>query len=409
MALTQKQVAELKRKKGDLEQKRLALKEKVKNHRNMSSDDVSATAEELRDLGEEIDDINAQLVDAPEPQTRGGFQSMRTNELTQENFRSSSQYRDAFFRSYINRNVSTDDEPIMDMGKRSITDMNGGSISSGAAFLVPQTTLDVIQTIIQKYGQVYAAVTKYGFTGDVTLPIGTAGAVTTNDDGTVSLNFSFTEAKLSQSAIVATIKVKNLLLKNSISALETYLATEMGKYLGVYLDSAVINGDGAGGTFTGIVPAIKVAPSEEKNYAKMDWGILMDIEGDVDSPYGDEAVFIMRRKTFFNRFRKMTDAAGAPITTSIPVITGNGKTQFVLDGHQVIFTSAMALDDILFGDIKQYVVNESQEIVIESSSVGDDTFGKDQTMWRGKVYSGGKPMFAKETFTLWTFDEEAAG
>jgi HK97 family phage major capsid protein len=404
MALTQKQVAELKRKKGDLEQKRLALKEKVKNHRNMSSDDVSATAEELRDLGEEIDDINEQLADAPEPQTRGGFQGMRTNELTQENFRSSSQYRDAFFRSYINRNVSTDDEPVMEMGKRSITDMNGGSISSGAAFLVPQTTLDVIKTVITKYGQVYAAVTKYGFTGDVTLPIGTAGATTTNADGVVELNFSFTETKIEQSAVVATIKVKNLLLKNSISALETYLATEMGKYLGVYLDNAVINGDGVGGTFTGIVPSITAAPSAAKKYSKMEWSELMDIEGEVDSPYGDEAIFIMRRKTFFNRFRKMTDASGAPITTSIPVITGNGKTQFVLDGHIVMFSAAMAEDAILFGDINQYIVNESQEIVIESSSVGDDSFGKDQTMWRGKVYSGGKPLFPKITFTYWLYE-----
>ncbi|RED54791.1 phage major capsid protein [Cohnella lupini] len=402
MKMTHKQAAELKREKTELEQKRLALKDKVKNHRDVTTEELNATVDQLRTLAEQIDEINVQLADAPEAEKRGGM-GVKTIELNEENFRSSDKYRDAFFRSYITRSVSTEDAEIMDLGKRAITDMNGGSVTSGAAFLVPQTTLNVIQSVITKYGQVYAAVTKYGFTGDVTLPIGTAGATTDNGDGTVTLNFAFTEARIAQSAVVATIKVKNLLLKNSISALETFLATEMGKYLGVYLDNAVINGDGAGGSFTGIVPAITVAPSQKQTYSAMDWGKLMDIEGDVDSPYGDDAVFIMRRKTFFNRFRKMTDAGGAPITTTIPVVTGNGKTKFFLDGHEVMFTTAMALDDILFGDIKQYIVNESQDIVIESSSVGDNSFGKDETMWRGKVYSGGTPMFAKETFTLWGY------
>ena len=400
MKLSQKEAAELRREKTEIEQKRLVLKEKCKNHRDMSTDEVSKAADDMRSMSDRIDEINEKLKDAPE-EMRGGLNHVKTNEITQENFRSSTQYRDAFYRSFINRRVSEEDASVLEMGKRAITDMNGASITSGAEYLVPTTTLDVIKSIITKYGQVYAAVTKYGFEGNVSIPIGNAGAPTTNADGTVTLNFTFTEVTLAQEAVVATIKIKNLLLKNSISALENYLASEMGKYLGTYLDNAVLNGDS--GTFTGILPSITVAPSAKKTYSAMAWDKLMDIEAEVDSPYGDDAIFIMRRKTFFNRFRKMTDAAGAPITTTIPVITGNGKTQFVLDGHRVIFTSAMAEDDILFGDLEQYIVNESQEITIESSSVGDDVFGKDMTMWRGKVYSGGKPLYAKTTFTYWGY------
>ncbi|KUP24915.1 phage major capsid protein [Paenibacillus sp. DMB5] len=398
MKLTQKQAAELRREKSELEQKRLALKEKVKNHRSASTEELADTTEQLRTMSERLDEINSDLADAPED--KRGVVHVKAAEITEENYRSSAKYRDAFFRSFINRRVSEDDSTILSMGKRVITDMNGGSVTSGAEYLVPTTTLDVIKSVITKYGQVYAAITKYGFEGNVSIPIGTAGTPTTTD-GITSLNFTFTEVNLQQEAIVATIKIKNLLLKNSIAALETYLATEMGKYLGTYLDNAVLNGDS--GTFTGILPSIVAAPSAKKTYSDMDWGQLMDIEAEVDSPYGDDGVFVMRRKTFFNRFRKMTDAAGAPITTTIPVITGNGKTKFYLDGHEVIFTTAMELDDILFGDLAQYVVNESQEITIESSGVGDDVFGKDQTMWRGKVYSGGKPLFPKLTFTYWGY------
>ncbi|WP_373232109.1 phage major capsid protein [Cohnella sp.] len=404
MKISQKEAAELRREKGELEQKRLTLKAKAKNHRSASAEELQTTADELRSIGERIDEINEQLVDAPETNQRGGLQRMKTTEITEENFRSSEKYRDAFFRSFINRRVAEEDAEILSYGKRAITDMNGGSVSSGAEYLVPKTTLDVIKSIITKYGQIYAAITKYGFEGNVSIPIGTAGAPTANADGTVTLNFSFTEVSIAQEAVVATIKIKNLLLKNSISALETYLATEMGKYLGTYLDNAVLNGDG--GTFTGILSSITAAPSAKQTYSDMDWSTLMDIEAEVDSPYGDDAVFVMRRKTFFKRFRKMTDASGLPIATSIPVITGNGKTKFVLDGHDVIFTTAMVEDDILFGDLNQYVVNESQEITIESSTEGDDVFGKDQTMWRGKVYAGGKPLFAKTTFTYWGYEAD---
>lgn len=401
--MTQKEIAELRRRKSELRSKRKELREQLKNHRNASNEDLSAVADQLRQVSDEMDDIEDKLAELPDNQQRGAFGLPRGHEVTEENFRSSAKYRDAFFRSFINRTVSADDAPILEYGKRNITDMNGGSVTSGAGYLVPTTTLDVIKSVIQKYGQVYAAITKYGFMGNVTLPIGTAGEPKKNADGTVELNFAFTEATIQQEAIVATIKVKNLLLKNSISALETYLATEMGKYLGAYLDNAIINGDG--GTFKGILPEIGEAATQ--TYKKMDWSQLMDIESEVDSPYGDEAVFIMRRKTFFKRFRKMTDASGAPITTTIPVITGSGRAGFVLDGHTVIFTTAMEEDAILFGDIKQYVVNESEEITIESSGLGDDVFGKDMTMWRGKVYSGGRPLFAKTSFTYWEFDETA--
>ncbi len=402
MKISQKEAAELRREKGDLEKKRQTLKDKAKNHRNATTGELQKTADELRSIGERIDEINQQLADAPEPNQRGGMQRMKTNEITEENFRSTAQYRDAFFRSFINRRVAEEDAEILSYGKRVITDMNGGSVSGGAEYLVPKTTIDVIKSIITKYGQVYAAITKYGFEGNVSIPIGTAGAPTTNADGTVTLNFTFTEVSIQQEAVVATIKIKNLLLKNSISALETYLATEMGKYLGTYLDNAVLNGDG--GTFTGILPSITAAPSAKQTYSTMDWSTLMDIEAEVDSPYGDDAVFVMRRKTFFKRFRKMTDAGGLPIATSIPVVTGDGKTKFVLDGHDVIFTTAMVEDDILFGDLAQYIVNESQEITIESSTEGDDVFGKDMSMWRGKVYAGGKPLFAKVTNTYWGHD-----
>ncbi len=402
---TQKEIAGFKRELTDLEVKRNALKEEIKNKRDgMAAADITAKTEELRTLNVDIDELNAKIKEAPAPEQRGGNFQMNivNNEITQENYRSSAKYRDAFYRSYLTNKVSEADSEVMAFGKRAVTDMNGGSATSGAEYLVPQTTLDKVFTIVQQYGKLYTAITKFGFTGDVTLPIGTTGAPTVNADGTVTLNFTFTDVKISQQAVVATIVVKNLILRNSIPAFEQYLAMEIGKYIGLICENYVLNGSLDTSTFLGIVAAIKVAASAAKTYSIMDWQQVADICAEVESPYGDNATWIMKRSTFFKKFFSMTDAAGKPIVTTIPVVGGPGQSNYLIAGQPVIFTSQMPdADSVLYGDLSTYIVNESEAFVIESNA--SEKFSADETVWRGKLYSGGKPLFAKTTFTYWSF------
>jgi len=406
MKLTQKEAAELRREKSEVEQKRLELKSKVKNHRDMSTEEMNDAADNLRSMSERLDEINEKLQDAPEPEKRGGgFMSKpNANDLTEENYRSSAKYRDAFYRSYLNNKVSESDAEVMAFGKRAITDVNGGSVTSGGEYLVPQTTLDKVYSVVQQYGRLYSAITKFGFTGDVTLPIGTTGAPTENPDGTVTLNFSFTEVKISQQAVVATITTKNLLLRNSIPAFEQYLAMEIGKYIGLLCENYVLNGAVDTSTFQGVIAAIKIAPSAAKTYSIMDWQQIADILAEVESPYGDNGTWVMKRSTFFKKFFALTDAAGKPLVSTIPVQGGPGQSNYLIAGMPVIFTSQMPdTDSVLYGDLSTYIVNESESFVIESNS--SEKFSADETVWRGKLYSGGKPLFAKTTFTYWSYSE----
>ncbi|MHC1694624.1 MAG: hypothetical protein AB9835_04965 [Eubacteriales bacterium] len=101
--LTQKAAAELRRNKTALEQQRLEIKKKCEQHRStMTTEQLSAETENMRSLSEQIDTINEQLKDAPEPDSRGGIFMPTNGSVTAENFRESIQYRDAFFRSFIN-------------------------------------------------------------------------------------------------------------------------------------------------------------------------------------------------------------------------------------------------------------------------------------------------------------------
>lgn len=397
---TQKEIAAFKREISELETQRNALKEEIKNKRDgMAAKDIAEKTEQLRALNSSIDALSEKIKDAPSTEQRGGLMNLKANEITQENFRSSVQYRDAFFRSFVNGKVSEADAEVMAMGKRAITDMNGLSVTSGAEYLVPQTTMSKIQSIITKYGRLYSKITKYGFNGDVTIPIGTADAPTNEADGTDTLTFTFTEATINQQAIVATISVKNLLLKNSIAGLEGYLAMEIGKYIGLQLENYIIVGNPATSKFTGIKTAVSAAPSAVQTYVEVDWDLLNEVQGSVDSPYGDDGTWIMNRKTFFAEFRSITDANGNPLVTTAPVVAGS-PTQYYIDARPVELTTRMADGEFAYGDLSQYIINESQEIVIEADASAG--FAADKTVWRGKVYAGGLPMFAKAAFAYYT-------
>jgi HK97 family phage major capsid protein len=410
MKLTQKQIAELKREQTDLEQKRNDLKAKCKNHRDMSIEDLNGVTENLRTVSSRLDEIGEELKDnqSEKRDINNMLKDINGKEITADNYRSTDKYRDAFYRSFLNNKVSEADSEIMVFGKRAVTDVNGDGAASGGEYLVPQTTINNVYYVIKKYGKLYSSITKYGFTGDVALPIGTAKAPTDNSDGTTTLEFDFTEAKISQGAVVGTITVKNLLLRNSIPAFEQYLSNEIGKYIGILLENYVLNGSLSNSTFEGIVTALKVAPSAAKTYSDLDWKGVAAIMGSVESPYGDNASWVMKRSTFFNRFFALTDSVGKPIVTVTPLIQGQpgqdnygAASPYLIAGQPVIFSSQMPDDDgILYGDLTTYIVNESESFVIESNA--SEKFSEDKTVWRGKVYSGGKSLFAKNTFVYYS-------
>ncbi|MDP4144155.1 MAG: phage major capsid protein [Bacillota bacterium] len=409
--LSQKEIADLKREKTELEQKRTELKVKCKNHRDMSVEDLNGVTENLRTVSTRLDEIDEQLAgqDLNKREVSSFMQDKLGKEINQENYRSTTQYRDAFYRSFLAGKVSESDAEIMSFGKRAVSNGNGDGVASGADYLVPQTTLNKVYSIIKQYGRLYSAITKFGFTGDVALPIGTAKAPTDNGDGTTTLSFDFTEVKISQQAVVATIVVKNLLLRNSIPAFEQYLSMEIGKYIGLLLESYVLNGSLSTSTFEGIITALKVAPSAAKTYSTLDWAKIAEIMSNVESPYGDNASWVMKRSTFFKKFFALTDSAGKPIVAVTPLIQGQPgqdnygtASPYLIAGQPVIFTSQMPDEDsILYGDLTTYVVNESESFVIESNT--SEMFSQDKTVWRGKVYSGGKSLFAKDTFTYYSY------
>lgn len=391
-----------------LKSKRKKLKDELYNHRDRNSDEYNSKMVELRSIEDEIEQ-KQEALDTKNEEVRNliieknsrDINTLSGNDVdTREKVLASAEYRDAFFRSLIANKVAEKDKEVMNYGKRE-SNMNGGSIQDGGEYLLPKTTMNNIYTVIENYGRVWRKVTKYGFTGVVSLPIGVAGTTKKNEDGSITLGYKFNETLIKQDAIIAKLEVKNILLKNSISALETYLVAEIGKYIGTYLDYAVIHGDGK--SFRGILESLA---GKENKYTTFNYDTVCDIQGDVESPYGDDACWIMKRKSFFKVIKKIKDNAGKPITVELPITTGKGQERYI-EGQEVIFTNAMEEGDFLFGDLSQFIANVSQDTMIEKSE--QEAFSSDKTIFRGKVYAGGSVVsdeIATAAFTFYVKDED---
>lgn len=407
--MSQRDKAEKLRDKEELEAQREALKEKLVMHRDkgecMTAEDLEEAKRDLetkKGLDEKIRALEEELKDAPPANKEVGGMSRNMNtavEINKDNFRSSVQYRDAFFRSLMNRGIAEADRQIMafGVGERAITDMNGLSITSGAAYLVPESTLNVIQSIITKVSPLSSLVTKFNFNGDVRIPIGTDDTPTNNADGTDTLKFIFTSATLTQMAVVAVVEMENLTLKNGIVGIEQYVAMSIGKYIGLQLENYILNGNST--AWTGIITAISTAA---ETYSELDWETLADFLASVDSPYGDEGIWVMRRADFFSKIFSLTDAEGRPLVNTVPGVSGlPGSLNYVLMGRPVVFSSKIPSTGILYGDAKQFIMNVSQEMIIESDASAG--FSTDKMTWRGKVYASGKTMFADTAFHYKTY------
>lgn len=408
--LSQRERAQKLRDKEELEAQRDALKEKLVMHRDkgegMTAEQLEESKRDLSAFAEletRIKGLSAEIEATPEsnPEIGRNVQNMVPNvEISKDNFRASTQYRDAFFRSLMNRGIAETDRQIMAFGadeKRAITDMNGLSITSGAAYLVPESTLNTIQSIITKVSPLSSLVTKFNFNGDVRIPIGTDDTPTNNADGTDTLKFIFTSATLTQMAVVAVVEMENLTLKNGIVGIEQYVAMSIGKYIGLQLENYILNGNST--AWTGIITAIGDAA---ETYSELDWETLADFLASVDSPYGDDGIWVMRRADFFSKIFSLTDAEGRPLVNTVPGVSGlPGSLNYVLMGRPVVFSSKIPSTGILYGDSKQFILNISQEMIIESDTSAG--FAADKMTWRGKVYASGKTMFAANAFHYKTY------
>ena len=409
------EIAEKKARREAILKEKDEIMQKTKLHRENptkeGNEELKTFITRSKELADELQKIDAELqADEIERQSqkiiikdkpKGGNQ-MNFENMTREQMRETTIYRDAFYKNLfkdvlqkqgIYKELSEDEKTIY----RAVTDLNAESVAAGAEVLLPLTTVNKIQSIMQDVGIVWDLIpNKTNFKGNVNLPIGSRVGEAQNADGVAQLQYTFTDLEIKQTAIIAEIKVQNLLLTNAIEDLENYLARESAKYLKEQLDFNVIVGNAVPGLFDGLLAANAPEPYGAQVGDDPTYADIMETEGSMKTAYAKGARWLMNRKTYFTKFKTMTDPNGNLLASTIPFTQGGlASPMYLLDGIPCDHSDDIADGEFLLWNPNYYIVNVSKNITVSvNTSIYEN---KDQTAWYAKIYAGGRILFPTET------------
>lgn len=338
----------LKKKLLRLQAKKNSIAERAKASTDVN--EVRALGEQLDDINAEIDEINDELSaiaserdEKPEGETTeartqipanatrvngaiggvtvGSFNSVQVGENRDgENVLESKEYREAF------RNLWTRGTPIpaelmsrarayvatLPEEQRAGTPIN----TSNTAAVIPLTIMrEVINKIRTPFGNIYDTVRRVSVAGAVEYPIGefeadfnwvTEGTVSPEQDigavGTVSFGYFEAELRIAQTFLSALL---------SIDAFEAEISNVIARAYRKFMDNAIVNGDGKGkitGLEAGTTKTISMTAAQLNDWRQWDKRFFAELV-----PGYEDGKFIFSRSTVIKYLKTMADANNRPL------------------------------------------------------------------------------------------------
>lgn len=331
-----------------LQAKKNSIAERAKASTDVN--EVRALGEQLDDINAEIDEINDELSaiaserdENPEGETTeartqipanatrvngsidgvtvGSFNSVQVGENRDgENVLESKEYREAF------RNLWTRGTPIpselmsrarayvatLPEEQRAGTPIN----TSNTAAVIPLTIMkEVINKIRTPFGNIYDNVRRVSVAGAVEYPIGefeadfnwvTEGTVSPEQDigavGTVSFGYFEAELRIAQTFLSALL---------SIDAFEAEISNVIARAYRKFMDNAIVNGDGKGkitGLEAGTTKTISMTAAQLNDWRQWDKRFFAELV-----PGYEDGKFIFSRSTVIKYLKTMADANNRPL------------------------------------------------------------------------------------------------
>ena len=338
----------LKKKLLRLQAKKNSIAERAKASTDVN--EVRALGEQLDDINAEIDEVNDELSaiaaerdnkpddDTVEARTQipanatrvngsidgvtvGSFNSVKVGESRDnDNVLESMEYREAF------RNLWTRGTPIPAelMGRarayvatlpeeqRAGTPIN----TSNTAAVIPLTIMkEVINKIRTPFGNIYDNVRRVSVAGAVEYPIGefeadfnwvTEGTVSPEQDigavGTVSFGYFEAELRIAQTFLSALL---------SIDAFEAEISNVIARAYRKFMDNAIVNGDGKGkitGLEAGTTKSISMTAAQLNDWRQWAKRFFAELV-----PGYEDGKFIFSRSTVIKYLKTMADANNRPL------------------------------------------------------------------------------------------------
>jgi HK97 family phage major capsid protein len=353
--------------------------------------DLDALEKELRQLEQEKQgierrqqiaaDIQAgEIVASPviKPQTeQRTFEGMEREELL-----STPEYRSAYLKRLQGKRLSEVEE-------RALTTATG---SAGAA--VPTQTLNMIIDKLRQTSVLFPRINVSYVPGNLSLVVANAkNAASWKAEGSngTPADDTVTNVSLTGYELIKLVEISAAAQAMTISAFESYIASEIGRQMAIAVENAVLNGTGSGQP-TGILTGVTWDANNSTTWAagtEIDYDTLIDGLALLPTMYHNNAVFVMNRKMLFSGIRKIKTTDGQPIFTYNPQDAARNS----ILGYPVIVDDYMPEDTILLGDLSYYYWNFAQAPQIETSR--EAAFASGKITYRGLAVADGKPALAE--------------
>ena len=336
-----------------------------------------AEIEKRQSLAQQISvgQIDATPIIKPQAEERG------VEKMEREQLLASAEYRSAFFKDLMKK-------PLSEVEQRALTTL---ATSAGAA--VPTQTLNQIIDKLRQTSALYNFITVSFVPGNLSFVVANAknvanwkaegAAGTPADDTVVSVTLGGYE-------IIKLVEISAAASAMTIDAFEAYISAEIGRQLSIAFEKAIVSGAGTGEP-TGILTGITWGAANSTDYTAVNdlYDTLMDGLGLLQTPYHNNAIFVMNRKTLFSGIRKVKGSDSHPIFA----YNAQDRAAMTILGYSVVLNDYMPDDTILLGDFSYYRMNFSQAPTIEASREAGFISGK--TVYRGLAVADGKPALAE--------------
>lgn len=274
----------------------------------------------------------------------------RKMELTKDNYLSSEEYRSAFIKNL--------------MGKELNVEERGAIALSGVEQVIPTELQDNILTKAKEYAPVLNDITLLNVNGAVKFAI--EGTVTSADMHTENANITastdtLVEVELSTYEITKLVQISASVKTMTIPAFEAWLVLQLAEAIAMKIETLVFNGTGS---------------SQAKGVDKITWNTknsisvakastptaqnIYDLVGLLKTEYARGAKWYMNRQTLFSEFLPLQDKSKNDL-----VVQTNGG--YYLLGIKVELTDSIAKSEAILGNMKKYVANLNEAINVKTA------------------------------------------
>ncbi|MDD5967656.1 MAG: phage major capsid protein [Blautia sp.] len=276
----------------------------------------------------------------------------------------SQEYRSAFFKSLLGRDLSQAEQTAMNraqMERRS----NDFVSTSNAAAIIPTQTLNEIIRKARTMGGIFSACRAFNMPSKIAIPVGTPSdkaawhteGAAVNSENNVPATVSFGAYE-----ILKVFSISAAAETMTISAFENYLTDELAACVMATIEDSLVNGTGVS-QGTGLLNTSGIT-SATYTKAGITYKDLVTIVPKLKRGYAAGAKWAMNNATLYNQIYGLVDANKRPVFIMDPKNESIGK----ILGFDVLVDDNLEDGTIIFGNFQYMAYNMPSGIMVDKST-----------------------------------------